>query len=104
MSTPAMHGSVPGSGRGKLTSDVARVAAEIRNGGRVEAVGLGSLRGYQPSYMEIDGAPVPIPCSLRGEAVGVRVERANGEVALYVTPTMERARILLSEARKAAAA
>lgn len=83
-----------------MNNDVTRVADELRAGGEVEIVGLKSLRGYSPTYVEIDGVPVEWPQPERREATGLRVRRANGEIALYLTTTMERARWLLAEARR----
>jgi hypothetical protein len=83
-----------------LDTEVHRIAAELRAGGQAEAVGFKSLRGYSPTYMEIDGVPVEVPPPDRREAPGIRVLRPNGEIALYVTATMERARWLLAEAQR----
>ena len=85
-----------------MDSDVMRLAAELRAGGEAEAVGFRSLRGYSPTYVEIDGVPVSWPVPERKEAPGIRVRRADGEIALYLTTTFERARSLLAEARRLA--
>lgn len=87
-----------------MDSEALSLAAELQAGGQAEAVGFRSLAGYSPSYMEIDGVPVELPQPERREVPGIRVRRANGEVALYLTPTMERARSLLAEAKRIAEA
>lgn len=87
-----------------MDAEAYRLAAELLDGGEAEAVGFKTLLGYSPTYMEIDGVTVKLPTPDRREAPGIRVRRSNGEVALYLTPTMERARSLLAEAQRIAEA
>jgi hypothetical protein len=76
------------------------IAYDLMEGGTAEAVGFKTLRGYHPTYMEIDGVPVEVPPPDFKEAPGVRVRRANGEIALYLVGTMEEARTLLARAEQ----
>lgn len=76
------------------------IASDIVLGGKAEAVGFKSLHGYRPAYLEIDGVTAEVPPPDLKESPGVRVRRANGEIALYVVSTMEQARTILKRAEQ----
>lgn len=76
------------------------IAADLLKGGKAEIVGDKYLRGTSPQYVEIDGVPVEWPMPPRKEAIGVRTILPDGYVALYLTTTHERARMMLASAEE----
>jgi len=79
---------------------VRMIAADLLKDGKAEIVGDKYLLGTSPHYVEIDGVPVEWPVPPRKEAIGVRTILPDGYVALYLTTTHERARMMLDSAQE----